>query len=128
RARGVSARDVSGANPSREHRVPAPERLLPEGARPSELAALDHILIAAPSVVDEYVQTPLLVRDTPKRRPHLFVVAVVAFDGGALARKVSHLFDGAARDVEGRARFDEFERDSFPDPATRPRDERDLFF
>src|SRR5437764_1845082 len=53
--RGVSAGDISGAHPGGEHRVPAPERLLPEGQRPRKLSVLDHILVAAPDVINENV-------------------------------------------------------------------------
>jgi hypothetical protein len=56
----------------------------------------------------------------------LFVVAVVAFDGDSFARKILHVFDRAARDVSGRARVNEFESDSFPDPAAGSGDEGDF--
>src|SRR5437868_3321996 len=78
--RGVSAGDISGTHASRKHRVPAPERLLPEGQRPCELAVLDHLLVAAPDVINENVQTTLLFTHSLKHRLDLSVMSMVARD------------------------------------------------
>ena len=75
---GELARAVVRADAGAEHRVPAPERLLPERLAPGELAVLDHPLVAAPDVVHEDVDAAAFVEDVLERRVDLGVVAMVA--------------------------------------------------
>ena len=60
-----------------EHRVPAPQGLLPERLRPREIAILDHPLVAAPHIVDQDVDTLGLGKDFLERGFDLRVLTVV---------------------------------------------------
>src|SRR5262249_44064490 len=110
--------EIMSARAGLKHGVPAPKRLLPKRARPGELAVFQHILIAAPDVVYQDVQPPLLLRDLAKGGLHLLIIAMVTFNRGAFARNILHVCNQAPGDVNGCAGLQECERNAFPDAAT----------
>ena len=63
---GVSARDIVRPDARRKHRIPPPERLFPKGLHPGELAILDQVLIAAPDIVHQNVETVLFFTNLAK--------------------------------------------------------------
>src|SRR5262249_33968997 len=114
--------EIMSARPGLKHGIPAPKRLPPKRARPGEFAIFQHILIAAPDVVYQDVQPPLLIRDSTKCRLDLLIIAVIAFNGAPFTGEVLHVFDRAARDINRCARLNEFQGNTFPDSATGPGD------
>lgn len=69
---------VVRANPGREHRIPAPEWLVPERRRPREDPVLDHVVVAAPHAIDEHIDGLDARADVLESRSHRSVVAMVA--------------------------------------------------
>ena len=67
-----------GAHAGTEHRVPAPESLLPERLSPCECPVFDHPFVAAPNVVDENLDLARLPSYTFERSRHLRIHSVVA--------------------------------------------------
>src|SRR5437764_2987287 len=125
--RGVSAGDISGAHASGEHRVPAPERLLPEGPRPRKLAVLDHLLVAAPDVINENVQATLLFTHSLKHRLDLSVMSMVARDWNDLRACGKSFFgDAPPRRIDDGPAFCQFKSDTFAYSASRAGHKSDL--
>src|SRR6266511_1257473 len=100
-------------------------------------------LVAAPGVVHEQIESPLLPADALEERLHLRVVGVVAADGDAGAAASGQLLRGvinragtsqrrrlaahaATADVDRRAPLAEHEGDALAATAARARDEHDL--
>jgi len=126
-----------------EHLIPAGERGVPEPLLVPELRAVVEVLVAAPDVVDQDVESALLPLDSLEDGLHLRIVAVVAADRDALPAEIGHLLrrlvDRAgqrnggvpllyrpARDVDRGACFAQTQRDALAHPATRPRNQRHL--
>src|SRR5262245_46101735 len=63
-----------------EHRIPTPDKLIPEWLRPGENAILDHILVATPHIIHKYIDGPGFAVDLLKSGFHLCVEAMVAAD------------------------------------------------
>jgi hypothetical protein len=61
---GVSRSDVMCANSRGKHRVPSPERLLPKGYAPGELAVFDHPLVPGPDVIHQNIKATALVENS----------------------------------------------------------------
>src|SRR5262249_58914021 len=94
------ARDISGAHSGLKHRIPSPERLLPEGAGPGELAILHHVLIAAPDVVHEYVNAPLFLTNPAESSLNQSVVSMIADKGCTLVLDILHVFGSPTGDID----------------------------
>src|SRR6185437_12261002 len=101
--RGEATGHVMRAHAGLEHRVPTPERLLPELARPRELAVLHHVFVAAPDIVDENVEPAVLARDAVKNGTNLRIFAMVAAKRNNFACARFHFANGAACGVNRRA-------------------------
>ena len=74
----VLARDERRAHAGVDHFPPALARLIPERHGPGEAAfGIDHLLVPAPRVVDENVQTALLGRNPLEHAADRAVVGMV---------------------------------------------------
>src|SRR5262245_45093225 len=114
------------ANTCVEHRVPSPERLFPEGLRPSELAIFDHALVAAPHIVHEDIDRPGLADDQIECCFHLDVILMVAADSGDLLVEAPVIHHGTARNEDPRTHSRERARDPSADTSCGSRDYRDF--
>src|SRR6476646_9773337 len=113
KARRQSAGHIGRADACLEHRVPAPQRLLPEWARPCELTIFHHIFIAAPGIIHQHINAALLLADSAKRTLSLLIVAMIAYDRGAFALNVAHVCSASACDVHHESGLAKFLRDTF---------------
>ena len=71
-----------GAHAGAEHRVPTPERLLPEWLGPGEAAVFDHVFITTPDIIHENVDAAGLTYNRRESGIDLRVFLVVAADRG----------------------------------------------
>src|SRR5579883_1286319 len=131
------------AHPCLEHGVPARQRHRPEAGFLPELRAVPEVFVAAPDVVDEDVQWPMVRRDPREERLHLVVITMVAAHRDALAAELldilyglmdgagqlphaGSLINGAAGDVDGGAGFRQSERHTLSHAAACSRDQGDF--
>lgn len=66
-----------GAHTSVEHGIPAPKRLFPKWLAPCKHTVFHHLLIAAPYVVDENIDSPGLLSHPIECSCELIVLSVV---------------------------------------------------
>ena len=126
-----------GTHPCIKALVPARNRGRPEALLLPEACTVVEVLVAAPDVVHQDVQPPLLGLDAVKQRPHLVVVGVVAGHGdpcaaglrngrGDLLQRAAQTagacarLHGAARYVNRGAGFTQAESDTLADAAEAP--------
>jgi hypothetical protein len=128
-----------------EHRLPTPERLLPEGrVEERHLSLPGALLVAAPGVVDEQIEPALLAANACEERLDLVCDRVVASNGH---RRPATLFNCGRRllerplpagrrgcpahapagEVDSRARLAEHEADRPASAAARSGYDRDHF-
>jgi hypothetical protein len=123
--RGKLAGVIVRADTGAEHRVPPPQRLLPERLHPGELAVVHHPLVAAPYVVDEDVDGVVLC-DARERGFDVAVHGVIAANAdGAFADGLEIRFRTSG-DEDLRALPGQFTGDTTADAAAPSCDESDL--
>ena len=97
-----------GADAGREHSIPQVEGLLPEGYEGKRPALA--VLVASPHVVDEEVETPMIVPDAVEERYDVRINGVVALHGDSAAAADRHfvgsLVNRAGHVVRGRSAVD----------------------
>jgi hypothetical protein len=89
---------------------------------PGKLAVLDHILVAAPSVVNQNIELALLASDAIKHCRNLFIVRMIAPNRYAAAAKDRGL-DSPASHVHFRSRLGQSKSDSVSHTAAPASDE-----
>src|SRR5262245_60837671 len=82
RGRGELACAVMRPHAGAEHRIPPPQGLFPERLGPGECPILNHMLVAAPDVVDKDIDSGRLTADALERPRHLCIQPVVTANAG----------------------------------------------
>src|SRR5207249_4495833 len=135
-ARGKSRRTQAAY----EHQIPVAPFDLPEGKR-----RVGRDLVAAPGVVDEQIEPPVVPADALEKRLDLCVVCVVAANGDTDAAAGRQLLggvvdragapqrrrlaaDAATADIHDRAPLAEHERDALAATTACPGDKRNFPF
>jgi hypothetical protein len=123
---GELAGAVVRADPGREHRVPAPQRLEPERPRPRELTLLDHLLVATPHRVDEDVDRRDVLEDLREDGVDLLIASMVTPEPRDRALAPTLGWHRATGDKDRGATSSQFVGDAATDATCRTGDHGDL--
>src|SRR5262245_45375326 len=120
--RGELARVIVRADSGGEHRIPSPERLLPERLHPRELAVVHHPLVPAPDAVDQHVDRTVL-RNARECRLDVAVYRVIAADADCVFTDCCEIGFSAPGDEHLRTLPGQFARDAAADTAAAAGDD-----
>ncbi len=110
------------AHAHRHHRLPTPAWLKPQRVRPRELASLDPLLVTAPRIVDQKIETPVLYLDSLEHGCNLCVIPMVTGQRNDPIRKIRGR-NTATGEVDGQLLAGERLSNPQPDAPAGPGDQ-----
>ena len=119
------ARDERAAYAHGDHRLPSPQRLLPEWNRPGEPAIFDHPFVTAPRAVHEHVESTTFRFDALEHSSESPIVGGIAGHWHDATTEIGVSRRSPGR-VHGEPRSRKTKGHAFPDASARARDERNF--